>query len=171
MDCKIRIFDNNNQLVGTLVGHTKGVISFSWLSHSDGSSPFLISGSWDGSAILWDLNTFQQVSSFGPHENGVHVLGLSNGLIATTSTGESVNGKPDNFHLRFWNASSGQLVGKPMKDHEGSIRSICAIPGFDGFVTTGNDGAVIIRAIDGHVIETLMHPLQDDGGPPFVLDW
>ena len=28
------------------------------------------------------------VTTLGSHENGVHVLGLSNGLIATTSTGE-----------------------------------------------------------------------------------
>ena len=43
----------------------------------------------------------------GPHENGVQVLGLSNGTIATTSTGESVNGKPANFKLRLWDASTG----------------------------------------------------------------
>jgi len=37
----------------------------------------------------------------------VQVLGLSNGTIATTSTGESVNGKPANFKLRLWDASTG----------------------------------------------------------------
>lgn len=165
MDAKIRIFDLNHNLIATLEGHHKGVISFSWLNGTQ-----LISGGWDGLAILWDLNSLQQIRSFGPHENGVHVLGLSNGLIATTSTGESINSQPANFQLRFWNPSTGQLVGSPIKDHLGSIRSIAALPGVDGFVTTSNDGSVIIRSSEGHVIETLMHPIQDDGSPPFVLD-
>jgi WD40 repeat protein len=166
MDTKIRIYGLDNNLLATLEGHSKGVISFSCTREHQ-----LISGGWDGLAILWDLATFQQIRSFGPHENGVHVLGLSNGFIATTSTGESVNSKPDNFYLRIWNPTSGQLVGNPIKDHHGSMRAIASLPGFDGFITSANDGSIIVRSIEGQVLETLMHPLQDDGIPPFILDW
>lgn len=178
MDSKIRIFSSDNSLLTTLTnGHTKGVISFSWLhppstSSSSSSTVQLISGGWDGLAILWDLSSFQPLRTFGPHENGVHVLGLSTGLtIATTSTGESVNSRPDNYHLRFWNTQTGQLIGSPIKDHQGSIRSIQPLPGIDGFLTTSNDGSIMMRSIEGQVIETLVHPLQEDGGPAFILDW
>lgn len=50
------------------------------------------------------------VQELGPHENGVQVLGLSNGMLATTSTGESVNGKPANFKLRMWNPTTGGVI-------------------------------------------------------------
>eukprot|EP01040_Poterioochromonas_malhamensis_P013893 gene13893-15331_t len=103
MDTKIHIFDLLNNLISTLEGHFKGVISFSWLS-SCLYPAHLLSGSFDGVAILWNLNNFQQIRSFGPHESSVHVLGLSNNLIATTSSSL----------LRFWDPMTGQLVGNPI---------------------------------------------------------
>lgn len=166
MDKKVRVFDGQSrELIAVLEGHSKGIISFSWTS--DGK---LISGSWDGTAIVWDLTTHQIVHTLSGHENGVHVLGLSNGLVATTSTGESVNGKPANFRLRFWNVSSGQQIGDSISDHMGSIRAISGVPGIGGFATSSNDGTVILRSIDGVVIGTMYHPAQEDGSPPFVLD-
>eukprot|EP01032_Pedospumella_encystans_P033667 gene33667-38047_t len=81
-DSKIRIFTFDGVLQHTLTGHGKGVISFSWTLNGQ-----LISGSWDGSAKIWDLAALACVMTLGPHENGVQVLGLTNGLIATTSTG------------------------------------------------------------------------------------
>lgn len=166
MDAKIRIFDDNGEPQGKLIGHTKGVISFSWTATN-----YLVSGSWDGSAILWDIQTERSLQKFSPHENGVHVLALSNGLIATTSTGESVDGKPANYQIRFWNATTGQQEGSSIKDHGGSIRSIAALPGVGGFLTTANDGSVVMRSIEGQVIEAMYHTPGDDGTPPFVLDW
>lgn len=168
MDNKIRIFNDESVLVAELVGHSKGVISFSWMTDK---AFHLLSGSWDGTALLWDIQTCQSLQKFGPHENGVHVLGLSNGFVATTSTGESVNGKPANFQLRFWHPITGQQVGSSMKEHTGSIRSIAALPMIDGFLTSGNDGAVIMRSLDGAVIDTVYHNLSEDGAAPFVLDW
>ena len=97
MDSRIRVFDSVGNPLMELNGHQKGVISFSWTS--DGR---LISGSWDGTARVWDLNSGQCVLTLGPHENGVHVLGLPDGRIATTSTGESVNDKPANFQVIFY---------------------------------------------------------------------
>lgn len=165
MDSKIRIFDLNNNLVATLEGHNKGIISFSWTADFQ-----LVSGSWDGTAILWDVANAIPLQSFGPHENGVHVLSLPNGLIATTSTGESVDGKPANFKLRFWNPLTGQLVGDPIQDHAGSIRSIAFLPSIQGFLTSANDGTIIIRSLDGHPLDIVTHPVQEDGNPPFILD-
>eukprot|EP01036_Dinobryon_divergens_P030892 gene30892-40205_t len=166
MDSKIRVFDNiSATLQSTLVGHSKGVISFSWTT-----SFMLISGSWDGSAKVWDLTSNACISTLNGHENGVHVLGLTDSTIATTSTGEAVNGKPANFRLRFWNASTGTLLGDPIEDHSGPLRSIAAVSGIGGLVTTSNDGTAVLRSIDGQQIGVLPHPAQEDGSPPFVLD-
>lgn len=147
MDTKIRIFDLLNNLISTLEGHSKGVISFSWLS-SCLYPAHLLSGSFDGVAILWNLNNFQQIRSFGPHESSVHVLGLSNNLIATTSSSL----------LRFWDPMTGQLVGNPINSHIGPIQSISALPGAAWFFTTSNDDSVIVRSNDGQVMKNLKHP-------------
>lgn len=129
-----------------------------------------MSGSWDGTAIIWDVANAVALQSLGPHENGVHVLSLPNGLIATTSTGESVDGKPANFQIRFWNPSTGQLVGTPIQDHAGSIRSIAFLPSIEGFLTSSNDGTIMMRSIEGQPIEIFSHPVHDDGNPSFILD-
>ncbi len=130
----------------------------------------LISGSWDGTARVWDLRTHACVFVLDKHENGVHVLGLSNNTIATVSTGESVNGRPANYRLRIWDAS-GKMVGDPIADHAGSIRSICAVSGIGALATSSNDGSIMLRTIDGESIGTMLHPPQEDDSPPFVLDW
>ena len=103
-DSNIRVFhpQTQDQLL-KLEGHSKGVISFSWTSLNK-----LLSGSWDGSARIWDLELGGAcLMELLGHENGVSVLGLSGGAILTTSTGESVNGKPANFALRVWDAETG----------------------------------------------------------------
>lgn len=165
-DSNIRIFSLDGAPLTTLRGHSKGVISFSWTADKH-----LVSGSWDGTAKIWDLASSSCMQTLEPHENGVQVLVLSNGYIATTSTGESVNGKPANFKLRFWDPTTGQQVGDAIQDHLGSIRSITALPAIDGFATTGNDGRVVLRTMDGTAIDSMEHPPQGDGGAPFVFGW
>lgn len=167
MDSIVRIFNPSGELLLQLEGHKKGIISFSWTG-----SHRLISGSWDGTARIWDLEAGGAlVQVLGPHENGVHVLGLANELVVTTSTGESVNDKPANFQIRMWDAVSGRMLGNSIRDHDGPIRSIGSIVGLGGFVTCSNDGTLAARAADGSIIGRMMHPLQEDGMPPFVLDW
>jgi phospholipase A-2-activating protein len=167
MDSAIRIFDQDGKLQSQLSGHKKGVISFSWIP---GHPTRLISGSWDGQAILWDIESERMLMRFGPHENGVHVLAISEQTLITTSTGEAVDGKPANYQIRFWDMLTGNQSAPPVCDHAGSIRSIAALPGVAGFLTTSNDGSVIMRGVDGQPIEQLFHSSTEDGSPPFVLD-
>lgn len=167
MDSMIRIFNySSGELLMTLSGHSKGVVSFSWTNDNK-----LISGSWDGTAKIFDLEAGGIcLFTLSPHENGVHVLGLSNGMVVTTSTGESVNDKPANFQIRFWDSKTGKQISKPIRDHDGPIRSISSISSIEGFVTASNDGTICPRTMDGSILGCLTHPLQDDGMPPFVLD-
>jgi phospholipase A-2-activating protein len=169
MDGIIRVYsaDFSSQLM-QLRGHAekKGVISLAFnCDHS-----LLFSGSWDGSAIAWDLEKEHHaalVRQFPGHENGVHVLGLADGSLATVSSGEAVNSQPANFKLRLWDVSSGEKKAE-IYDHRASIRSIkhTAL----GFMTTANDGTIALRTADGERIGEVCHPLQDDGSPAIILD-
>lgn len=83
------MFSEDGTLVRQLDGHEKGVISLSFAA--DGS---LVSGSKDGTARVWSLGTpggeARLEATLKGHENGVCVLGLPNGDIATGSTGQKV---------------------------------------------------------------------------------
>jgi hypothetical protein len=98
------------------------------------------------------------------HENGVHVLSLSApGLVATVSTGESVNSRPANFKLRVWSIESGREVQAAIEDHGGPIRSIFEIPSV-GFGTTSNDGSLRLRTSpDGTCMGECFHPVAEGG--------
>ena len=169
-DKKIRVFGPSGELMLVLEGHDKGVISLSWTS--DGK---LISGSKDGTAKIWDLALGGVcVATLDKHENGVNVLGLANGQIITTSTGESVNSKPDNFFIRYWDSATGKQLGPNIKDHTLSIKSIAPLTAIDAYATSANDGTVRIRFTErtatgeASTLGVLRHPLDIDGTPSYV---
>jgi hypothetical protein len=58
-----------------------------------------------------------------------------------------------------------------MEEHEGSIRSISALPGIGGFATSPNDGSLLMSSVDAEPIGAVFHQMQEDGSPPFTLDW
>ena len=180
MDSRIRVFDAIGNPICLASGHTKGVISFSWLASGQ-----LLSGSWDGTCMVWDFHVSGEgihasviancVYTLSGHENGVNVVGLPSGDIMTTSTGESVNDRPANFKIRIWPRSclsnSSPVPAATLEDHSGSIRSIAYIPAADAVVTTSNDGSAILRSSDSSPLGHLVHPAQEDGSPPFILQW
>lgn len=136
MDKNIRIYDTDCVLLQTLTGHSGGVISLSWTR--DDANPRLLSGSWDGTARLWDLSTLTCVQIFPGHENGVCVLGLENGSIVTGSTGEQQGNAVVNFKIRLWQPN-GDLI-ETIQDHEGPVRQLIELPHMGGFASCSNDG-------------------------------
>jgi len=160
-DGVVRIYTSEGALLKELRGHEAGVISFSW------AGALLVSGSWDGTARVWDLSTGMEVKKLPGHENGVSVLGLSQNVVATASTGEKVGDRPANFKLRMWDVATGDKTLE-LEDHGGSIRCLTAL-GAVGFVSCSNDGSAKIRAPDGSDSGTVMHDPQDDGSLPIVL--
>ena len=188
MDSIVRVYDPNTlAILLKLEGHEKGIISFSWTPKNK-----LISGSWDGCAKIWDLDLGGAcMMELTGHENGVNVMSLSvshsdpniDGVLLTTSTGESVDSKPANFQVRVWDPVSGKQLGESLSPHQGPIRSLCPVPslGPGGFATSSNDGSVKVYNYNmsanslgdsSSVLQqtTMYHPISSDNMMPFVLD-
>ncbi|CAM9787363.1 unnamed protein product, partial [Ectocarpus sp. 8 AP-2014] len=148
-----------------LQGHEGGVISFSWTAAGQ-----LISGSWDGTAKVWDVAGGVCVVTLGGHENGVCVLGLPDGKaslsVATGSTGRQDSGQVVDFQIRIWNETGQQI--KTLRDHSGPVRSLDLAPGM-GFLSTSNDGSARLWSLDGTPLATMPHPATREGQPAFVL--
>jgi phospholipase A-2-activating protein len=135
------------------------VISLSW-----SASGHLISGSWDGTAKIWDVAKGEVLQTLEGHENGVCVLGLPNGDIATGSTGREEQGKIVDVQIRLWR--EGKEI-KAIKEHTGPVRSLALMPDL-GFLSTSNDGTVRLYSFDGDVLGCVQSPPSPDGSPPFV---
>ncbi|TDH67683.1 hypothetical protein CCR75_004816 [Bremia lactucae] len=163
MDKHIRLFDAQFQRYGLLQGHDGGVISLA-VSYDQKQ---LLSGSWDGTARVWSLETFECLHIFRGHENGVCVLGLPNGSIVTGSTGQQVGNTIVDFKLRFWDAKTFSLL-KTIADHAGPIRQLALVHTI-GFLSCSNDGSIKLRTNTGTVLATMVHPRNAEGKPGFVL--
>lgn len=60
-------------------------------------------------------------------------------------------------------------ITKVLNDHDQAIRTLALLPGQDGFVSAGNDGAIKVRQLDGSVRFTFLNPLNMDGRPYSVF--
>ena len=127
MDNIIRIFSQDGSMMGFCTGHTGGIISLAVFEADDGVIS-LLSGSWDGTARLWDLTTFTSVQEFKAKtmENGVSVCQLPNGSVATGSTGykDEDTGLPTGFNIRLWktNGECYKTIAPGGEGHSGGIR-------------------------------------------------
>jgi len=193
-DALVRIFNKEHKLVRTLAGHEKAVTSLSWLilpSNTKMKYPILISGSWDGTARLWDVMNGSCIANLTGHENTVNVLGLpplSNlsddgnsevTRIVTGSAGVAHGNIIKDHKIRIWNvafAENGTVTTKIIKtienDHVGPIRGLA----FDSLTamvySCSNDGSVKVRdALSGECVTTLESvPIETSAQPPMLLD-
>jgi len=193
-DSIVRIFDAEHKLVKTLNGHEKAVTSLSWLNltpNTTKSNPFLISGSWDGTAKLWDLSSGSCVATLEGHENTVNVLGLPPqsilpdnedclvGRLVTGSAGIAHGNIIRDHKIRIWEVTFSKTTVVRTKvnkiianDHNGPIRGLT----FDSLtamiISCSNDGSVKIRdGSSGECIITLeTAPMDTVSQPPMLLD-
>ncbi|CAM9353625.1 unnamed protein product [Phaeothamnion confervicola] len=142
-------------------GHTGGVISFSWTAGGQ-----LISGSWDGTAKVWDVASGACLATLEGHENGVCVLGLPNGTVATGSTGKQSGNGVMGFQIRLWGADGHQM--RSLTEHHGPVRSLDLVPGV-GFLSTSNDGSARLWSLEGEPLAVMPHQATREGQPAFVL--
>lgn len=180
-DGKIRIMDgNSNELKEVLEGHSNAVTSLSWiLPQNESDKPWLVSGSWDGTAKIWDI--FQDnissicIGTLAGHENTVSVAGLpaeseSIRKVVTVSAGIAEGNNIRGHTVRIWTLSAGvnsneiasKIVAQVSNDHSGPMRDVCYDAETHSIYTCSNDGTVKIRsAEDGKCIETLSYPGYD----------
>lgn len=197
-DSSIRIFDRAHKLVTTLEGHDKPVTSLAYASTpaaasaaaSDGKeqeSTYLVSGSWDGTAKIWNLQNHSLIATLPDHENSVCVAGLvvptantnSNIIrVATGSAGIAQNNQISDHTVRIWSidvrTGEVQKLSSKSNDHDGPIRDIALLPGADGtggtLATCSNDGTVKLRSVeDGTPTSTLVFVQQQQQHPPMLL--
>lgn len=129
----------------------------------------------DGTAKLWQLGGEAScVATLADHENGVCVLGLPTGDVATGSTGKQQDGGIAGCRVRVWRltgggggseGSGGWFCAATHEDHGGPVRSLCLAPqgGGLGFASTSNDGTTIVRNLAGDALHSAAHPSSGRG--------
>lgn len=91
----------------------------------------LVSGSWDATAKIWDLESGECIKTLEGHSHAVCVLILKNGKIVTGS-------QDGNLHI--W-TNSGEKINSKIKAHDDIIRNIIEIEGV-GLLTCSNDAKI-----------------------------
>lgn len=183
-DKLIRVFDENHKLALSLKGHDNAVTSLSWLEVPDLQHPLLISGSWDGTAKLWSIETGQCLATLPGHENTVSVQGLppsdTIARLATGSAGVAHGNNIIDHKIRLWDvfydtkahAVQVQLKTTVANDHNGPIRGLAFDRTSQMLFSCSNDGTVKVRDIStGEAVTTLFFPLENlqSSQPPMLL--
>lgn len=183
-DTFIRIFDENHHLVRILKGHDNSVTSLSWLQVPKLMHPLLISGSWDGTAKVWSVESGQCLATLPGHENTVSVLGLppvdNIARIATGSAGVARGSNIVDHKIRLWDityddilhAVSVHLKTTVDNDHNGPIRGLAYDSLSQMLLSCSNDGSVKVRDITtGEAVTTLFFPPETfhSQQPPMLL--
>jgi len=192
-DSNIRVFDTKSkERLFLLKGHDKPVTSLSFLKfseESESSGCYLITGSWDGTAKIWDLNSGQCCATLDGHENTVSVQGLppqdKKARFATGSAGVAVGNSISDFKIRIYEVASSSspssslavtLTSTIANDHQGPIRSLSFDDKLQLLLSCSNDGSVKLRDVQtGSCVQTLSFPveqlqLQKQQQPPMFLD-
>jgi phospholipase A-2-activating protein len=188
-DNNVRVFDSSShQLKSTLKGHEKPVTSMSFVSAGSTESSasnsseyeYLVTGSWDGTAKVWDIRRNALLATLPGHENSTCVTGLlptkdqpNNILkIATGSAGMAQNNQIEGYTVRIWSVDirtgEVQCINSVANDHDGPIRDISRLG--STIATCSNDGNVRLRSSDnGDSISILTFLQQQSSHPPMLL--
>jgi phospholipase A-2-activating protein len=123
-------FDDKKGPMIVLEGHTGPVCSL------DFRGTTLISGSWDATAKIWDLESGQCVKTLEGHSHAV--------TVCLTEKGDILTGSQDG-NLNLWTKDGKRI--KCIQAHTNIIRAIVEIP-LMGFLTCSNDSKVKLFSLD-----------------------
>jgi len=109
----------------TLHGHTDEV----WCATFSPDGKFIVSGSSDGTLIVWDAQMGSLVLGPLKHTTKVGFGGVFKRTSKVTSVAFSANGRQiasgsDDGALLLWNAVTGEVVAGPLKGHTNVIWSV-----------------------------------------------
>jgi WD40 repeat protein len=153
-DGTVRLWDaatGNEQMV--LRGHTGRTVEVEFMPNSNR----LVSSSHDGTVRQWDLSSQKSIFVLKGHEGPVNELemSVSGDLIATTSSGERIEGGA----LRIWRGRTGSLITTIVAAKGNAIGRSFSTDGrlIAGLYsrTDGNNSAVIWNVATGDPVATL----------------
>lgn len=105
-----------------------------------------VSGSWDGTAKIWDVETGQVKSTLAGHTHATTVLTLPNGITITGSQDKKI---------RLW------YNGKQEREflaHDDIVRGFVEVPQLNAFASCSNDETVKLWSLDGtHLMDFRGH--------------
>ena len=91
-----------------------------------------MTGSFDGTARLWDAATGQPIGQPMRHAGEVHAVAFcADGKLVATGSFDRM--------ARFWDAATGQPSGRPLS-HGGLVHGLAFSPDGQTLVTGSNDG-------------------------------
>ena len=146
-DKRIIYMDNEGNPLGEYYGenngHTGTVCS---ISQSKCNPNVFISGSWDTTAIIWDVNQQISLNVLQGHAYAVTVLALPNSNYVTGSQDKALN---------FWDKNGMKIASVP-NAHGDIIRAIIVSPSGETIFTTSNDETVKEWSFNGQLLNTFV---------------
>ena len=136
-DAKVIFMDNEGNPLGEYIGHTGTVNDI-----SQAESDTFISGSWDTTARVWDINSQKCLFMLKDHSYAVSALALVNKRYITGSQDKK---------LRFWDKD--KVVKTVENAHDDIIRDIVLSPDGNTVYTCSNDYYVKQWTLDGELID------------------
>jgi phospholipase A-2-activating protein len=141
-DNKIFQIDLEGNPVREFNDHTAAVNSLSQAINEE-----FVSGSWDGTAIVWDFETGLAKEKLTGHTHATAVLTLANGITITGSQDKAI---------RLWFKGKQEKVIE--NAHDDIVRCFTEVPELNAFASCSNDETVKLWSLDGtHLIDYRGH--------------
>merc|ERR1712232_1263023 len=139
-DSLVLVYDKSNlsEPFYTFIGHSNTVCNI----NCSKDNKYLISASYDGTAIVWDLDIGKKKFTLDGHDPSV--------LCATIlSDGQYITGGADKI-IKLWN-NNGEFI-KEFKGHTDGVRKLIEIENI-GFCSCANDGTTRVWALSGECLQ------------------
>ena len=146
-DNTVRIWDvETGEPIGQpLKGHTSSVNSV--VTSPNGQ--YIASGSNDRTIRIWDVETGEPIGQpLEGHASSVNSVAVSPDshriVSASGGSGEGGHSSENDDTVRIWDATTGELIGQPLKGHVGHVYAVAISPNGQHIISGGLNGTVRI---------------------------